>query len=691
MLRKAASLEGSLTLGLDKVAFADLPALWPKGVAGGARAWVTRNITGGSAQDAQVQVAFNARDDLSHLTLTRANGTLDGTGLTVHWLRPLPPIENGRAQLRILDPDTLEIAVLGGQQVLRGSPGRLSITGGSMRITGLLQPVQTGAIQADITGSLPDALALLREPRLKLLSAHPMPLHDPAGKASVDLSVRLPLDAGVTMDAIAIHTAAHLSEVRLNRIVAGQSLDQATLDLTASGDGMSLKGQGRLAGVPAQFDGAMDFRAGGPDQVLERLSVSGRPDAGQLARAGLDATDLLSGPVPLQADLVALRNGSSTLLVRADLTPTDARLAALDWRKPPGHFATAKATLHLVHDRLTRIGDVSVTGSGISLLGSADCTSGQVSLVRLSRVQFGRNDLRATVRLPAGRSTPIMVDVSGQSLDLSARLQRKHTPTAPSREPPPGPPWTLNARLDRVLTAHNTLLKRVDVQADNDGRVFRRLSVTGDTGEHGAFALHIAPEAGGRRLTASAAQAGDLLRALDWTTALQGGRLKVTGTYDDGKPGRPLSATAELSDFRVREAVGLGKLLQAMTLYGLVDALRGPGLSFNRAIIPFQLTRDAVEISGARAFSSSLGLTAKGRIDLDAERVDMQGTIVPAYIFNSLLGHVPLIGRLLSPEKGGGVFATSYTLRGKLADPDVSVNPLTTLTPGFLRGLFGGL
>ena len=69
--------------------------------------------------------------------------------------------------------------------------------------------------------------------------------------------------------------------------------------------------------------------------------------------------------------------------------------------------------------------------------------------------------------------------------------------------------------------------------------------------------------------------------------------------------------------------------------------------------------------------------------------LDLQGTIVPAYFFNSLLGNVPLIGRLFSPERGGGVFAASYSLRGKLDDPDVTVNPLSALTPGFLRGVFG--
>ncbi len=163
----------------------------------------------------------------------------------------------------------------------------------------------------------------------------------------------------------------------------------------------------------------------------------------------------------------------------------------------------------------------------------------------------------------------------------------------------------------------------------------------------------------------------------------------MEGRYDDAAAGRPLNGSAEIEEFRMHNAPVLGKLLQAMTLYGLVEVMQGSGLGFSRLVAPFRLTDDALDLSDVRAFSSSLGLTAKGRIDLAAQRIDMQGTIVPAYFFNSLLGNIPLVGKLFSPERGGGLFAASYGLSGALNDPQVSINPLTALTPGFLRGLFG--
>ena len=688
--RDSGHIDAVFAFDLDHVEFADLPHLWPVGIAGPARRWVTNNITAGLARDAHVQVTLTASDDLSNIDLTQASGTLVGEGLTVHWLRPVPPIENGRAQLRILGPDALEIAVLGGRQALRNGTGGLTIKSGSMRITGLMQPDQIGTIQGDIAGSVQDALALLREPRLRLLAAHPMPLTNPAGQISATVSVRLPLEADLSMDDVAIHAAARLDGVHLDDVAAGRPMDQGRLALDATNDGLTVKGDAKLAGIAAQLDAAMDFRAGAPSQVVQLVTVSGRPDAGQLAAAGLDTAGLLSGPVPIRMVLTEHRNGAGTLAVQADLTPATLQVEQLAWRKPAGTPAAASLQLRLRHDRLDGIDRLDVTGDGLSAQGSAACVDGRVSLIRLDRLVLGRSDLHATVRLPATRASPIVVDVAGPVLDLSARLARTHQPSAaPATEPPPGPPWTLDARFDRVLMANGFLLRPVSVQAENDGRVFRRLSVAGDTRDQGPFDLRITPEGDQRRLTASVVQAGDLLRALDWLKTMQGGRLTLSGTYDDSKPGHPLSGTAKLTDFRVREATVLGKLLQSMTLYGLVDALRGPGLSFTRAVVPFRLASDVLELSDARASSPSLGLTAKGRIDLNAERVDVQGTIVPAYFFNSLLGHLPLIGKLLSPEQGGGVFAASYTLRGKLDDPDVSVNPLSALTPGFLRGLFG--
>jgi hypothetical protein len=311
----------------------------------------------------------------------------------------------------------------------------------------------------------------------------------------------------------------------------------------------------------------------------------------------------------------------------------------------------------------------------------------------VDQLMLGRTVAQGTIRLPeTAGAGPIVANISGATLDLAQRFSRRASARKPPPskvEPPAGPPWVLDAKFDRVLMAQDRLATEVAVHGENDGRVFRQLRVEGRTGPLAPFLVQIFPEQAGRRLGASAVDAGVLLSGLDLVRTMQGGRLSVQARYDDAQPGRPLTGSATIEDFRVRDAPALGKLLQAMTLYGLVEVMQGPGLGFSRLVAPFRLTDDTLDLADARAFSPSLGLTAKGRIDIVSEQIDMQGTIVPAYFFNSLLGDIPLIGKLFSPERGGGLFAASYTVHGALNDPTVSVNPLTALTPGFLRGLFG--
>jgi hypothetical protein len=255
---------------------------------------------------------------------------------------------------------------------------------------------------------------------------------------------------------------------------------------------------------------------------------------------------------------------------------------------------------------------------------------------------------------------------------------------APSNQP--GPPWVADLRFDRVQASNGQVLTALTAHAENDGLRVGSLTLT--TGGPEQIQASIRKAGNGRRLLVKAADGGALLRAADVVGTIQGGRLSLDATYDDRTPSSPLTGTAELMDFSVRDAPALGKLLQAATIYGVVDAMRGPGLLFTDAVLPFRWDGGVLQLSEARAFSASLGLTARGSVDTNRNTLALQGTVVPAYVLNSMLGRLPLIGRLFSAEAGGGLVAVDYGLNGPMANPTVSVNPLSALTPGFLRGLF---
>ena len=61
-------------------------------------------------------------------------------------------------------------------------------------------------------------------------------------------------------------------------------------------------------------------------------------------------------------------------------------------------------------------------------------------------------------------------------------------------------------------------------------------------------------------------------------------------------------------------------------------------------------------------------------------KIDMQGVVSPFYLING-------IGQVLT-RRGEGVFGFNYTLGGTAAAPQVSINPLSILTPGMFREIF---
>ncbi len=679
------SIAGTLTL--DQVAFADLPRLWPTHASAVTRAWIVENIPSGIARDGRVEMALRMSSDFSDLAVTHLQGMLDGEDLTVHWLRPVPPLEKGQAQLRFLDPDRIEITMSSARQKAGARAGWLNAGNGRMLITGMTVKDQFATIEADVSGTVPNAIGLLREPRLHLLDRQPIDFRDPSGDAAMRVSLRLPLERTINAEDVATRVTGKVTRLHLAGFVAGRDIDQADIDIDATDAGMTIKGRTLLAGIPLQVDAAMEFKDGPPTQIVHRATVTGRPSARQLSAAGLDGGDLLGGDVAGSATWTERRNGQAEITVEADLTPAELTAQPLGWRKPVGVPAKGSARVVLNRNQMRLVDRIVVDGEGLSLRGTAECQDGHVSVVKLDRANLGRTSMQGSFSVMKGQ--PIGMVMSGPVLDMSVKLSAKTTAEERRKAEAGTTPWTLDARFDRVLLADGQVATGVVARGQHDGRIFRAMNVSGNTGANAPFSLDIGASAGQRRLRITSRDAGTLLRGLDVVKTMETGTLTVTGTFDDARRGNPLSGSVEIADFRVRQSAGLGKILQAMTLYGLVDVLRGPGIGFSQLVGPFTLTNDVLTLDNARAFSPSLGLTAKGRLDMKAESADIEGTIVPAYFFNSLLGNIPLVGKLFSPETGGGVFAARYTMRGPIEDPTVFVNPLSALTPGFLREIFG--
>ena len=682
--RRADRLHADLALTVDHMAFADLPRLWPAACGGHARPWIVENITAGTARAGQVTLGLDADlpkpGTLPKVAVVAAGGTLQGDDVTIHWLRPVPPIEHAQALLTIRGPDVIEIAVPSARQ------GTAQLSNGLVRINGLSVKDQFLALNADVAASVPELLTLLRHPRLHLLDRHPIPIRNPAGTVAGKLGVNLPLQEHLDFSDVAIHATGQLSGLRLGGLVAGRDLDHGEIAVDVTAETLKASGRAAVAGIPAALTVDMDFKPGPPSQVVQRATATGVATARQLAAAGLDPS-LVVGPgdVNFTAAYQTRRDGQGEVRVQADLQ--DTALALAGWKKPPGQPASASARLVLGNDRLQAVSDLQAQGPGMQVRGRLDMAGDKPALLALDPIVLGATQAHGEIRLPAAPNEPIRATLAGAVLDLSSGLSRKPAQGAAATDgAKDSRPWVADISFDQVLLAEGRSMAGLTAHAEYDGQRLRTLQARSVGTER--LQATIRPQGNGRQLNVRAADGGALLRALGVLQTIDGGQLAVDGHYDDSARVSVLTGTADLRQFHVRDAPAVGKLLQALTVYGIGDAVSGPGLAFSQATSPFRWDGEVLDVLEAQAFSASLGFTAQGRIDTARKMLDLKGTIVPAYALNSALGRIPLLGGLFSAERGGGLFAVDYSVHGALDDPAVTVNPLSALTPGFLRRLF---
>ncbi|KAA5604803.1 hypothetical protein F1188_14435 [Roseospira marina] len=712
----ALAATGALTVdpGGPAVGYADLSTstvtvpvverLWPGSLAHGAIEWIGHNLSDGVVVGTQMRATL-AGGSLADLTLTDLSGDAGLFGMTVNYLDGLPPATDAHGRLRF-GLETVEVDVSG------GGVGAVRVTDGHAVFSDFDADVERADLTFDIVGPLADALALIDHEPLGYASKVGI---DPAslrGDAKATLTLGMPLLKDLPLEDLEIGVEASAEGVGVPEVLLNQDLSAGDLDLSLTQDGMDVNGTARLGPVPVRLTWRENFTDGAPFD--RRYRVKARVDAAGRKAFGLHGVPFqppwLDGPVEAVATYTEAEGKPGRLTADLDLTPASLSVGPLGWSKPAGVAGRAAVKGTFSDDAMVIDFDVT-SPAGATVAGQARLNGeGGLRDITVDPIRLGADtDARALVRAETDPERVIRVTVAGRSVDLRAALGGDDARPAEEADPGPdaeagggalrtlepgaaadsGTALDLALAVERVRMTDTIALTDVNATAIRDAAGhWRSGDVDARIGGGPEIVVHLTPEGAGlaRTLTARAGDAGAVAAALGVIDQLRGGTLSLDGTLDAEDR---LSGTLTIRDFHLAEAPLLARILAVASLTGILDELQGDGLSLSRLVAPFTYADSLLTLSEARTNGPSLGLTANGTINIDTGRLDLTGVVVPAYVVNALLGKIPVVGDILVGEKGGGVFAVGYGATGTLDDPDVSVNPLTVLTPGALRGVFG--
>lgn len=679
--------------------------LWPMGVGRNARNWVTTNLMDGIVRHATARVdAVSPLARPLDLSPPKLDARIEGSGVTAHYFRPLPPVKD-ISFVATSDGPTFTVHTKGGRL------DDAEMGDGVIHMSKLDGNEEEIDIRLPVKGPVRTILSVLDHPPLGYPSRLSLDPKGTRGNAQASLHFAFPLLVNLDLEDVQLKVTGKMQGVGVEKVVAGMNATEGDLSLDLDTSSMTIKGTTKLDGIAARIDWKEQFNANakGP---RTRISAKGEPTAAELKGIGIDLEPFVSGPIG--TDLVFSIDQRKRFALSADLdvTKTDIKIDELGWHKRAGVPGKGALALGFEGDEITRISKLTLDAAGLQTTAAITLAPKTLAPTRalIERLTVGATDIRADIAIRSTPGQPVAYTgtVSGASLDArpfmsgdkddgSGKAPAEETAGATEGadravEPKEKPqnPLDFALKLDRMVFGEGRHLSGVAGAMRRNEQAWTNLDVTAGTGGGNQAALRYVPDAAGHYVaTVKADDAGALMRALDLTDRVSGGRLAITGRTRTAHADAPIVGSIELTNYTVVDAPVLARILNSISPTGFAELMGGgKGINFGRLSSQFVKDGPAVSLSELRTAGSALGLTLEGELDTKSETANLRGTIVPVYGLNRLLGQIPILGDALSGGEGQGLFSATWHASGKLSDPSVSVNPLAMLAPGFLRNLF---
>lgn len=682
-------IDGPVLIRVPELAQAQLAPLWPDMLRGeGVETWLLHNLSDGHVHNASAQfnLALIHGEDNFDVDIDALQADFEISGMTVNYRDPLFPVVNATGRGIYRDGD-LDIAV---------SDGRLAdmaVQDGRILLKDVADAAKGYAhIDVRLFGPLKTVFDYIAYEPIDIGGDRlGFDTESVRGQATLDVKVGFPLLADLPAEDVAVGVTGTLTNVRLPDVVQGMALSGGPMQLNIADGAARLQGRGQLAGRDVTFNWHQFIDSAG-QPYSSRIEASLMADDALRADLGINIDDWITGPAATSIVYTEHSGGRSEIDVRADLRDSQLFVSAFDYRKPSGVPGDLRCTVNLRHGEIVDIQGLDITAPDLRveggrlvfgmLNGENDLRSGN-----LPRTTIG--ETRLAIEFERDAVNRIRLSANGESFDARPFLGGGNRDGGAYDGP--AVIASINAAVMRTHDDLGVRNAKIYLDMDRTGAV-NQFELDAAAGR-GDLYVRLKPDATGRQtFRLEADDAGSVLRVFDVYPGVRGGRLVIVGEAPDPQNPRVIRGRLQLNDFRVVNAPVLARLLNAISLTGIQQLLASDGIDFARLESEFDWAMwpdgHIYAVRDGQTSGASIGLTFDGRIDRSENITDISGTIVPVSHVNRMIGNIPLVGDILAGGPGGAVFAATYTVRGPVDDPVVTVNPLAALAPGILRRLF---
>lgn len=670
-----------------------LAALWPEDLAQKARRWIVENLREGTVTHGAFTLKGHGAE--KGFVVDNLQGSLKGEGLEVTYLKGLPPAQNIKAQATF-NHKGFDI------NLLSGNVGGVEVKSGHLLLSNLDTNDEALVLDLTATGVLSDILGVVDHEPLGYASYGGIDPKKVKGTGKADLHIEFPLISDLEFKDVKIAVKGSFKNVEIERKITetfSAHLTQADLGVNLTQDQMVIKGKGFLNKLPSQVNYAHFFKKTAPHEL--QIDVETEVSFEDFKRFGFDFQEYGRGYTKAKLTYILEKDKKSQILVALDTTAADLVFPPLEWEKKPGERGNISFSLLFENGQLSRLGDLIMFSPTYSLQGEVLFgPEKKWKTIHLSQFKGPHTDVQLTLQSP--QENVYEVSCQGQSIDLEKFLDYvnreensvDHSPTD----------IKLSAQVGQLRLGEGRVFENVQVSADlflqGQDTFWNAVKLRAKAGKHVAHSQKsdVANVAGGvlfditpgpnntQTLEVRANDAGKFLKTLDIYDSVKGGYIVVKATRKDRGP---YVGVFKLKQFDVNKVPVLARFAGLLSPMGVANLFSEKGtVSMDRFECNFQFSEDMIIVQKGVGKSLSLGFTVDGKLDRKRRLYGLKGNVIPARFLNSILNNIPIIGSLLNGGEGEGLFGIAYTISGSFDNPNISLNPLSILAPGFIRKLF---
>ena len=656
---------------LVDVPMQEVPNVWPSYLGTTAHTWVKENLVGGMAPTALFTLYFTGGE------ITDLLGDVDFKDVDVHYLRPLPPVQKAGGKV-MLYPDKVEIFAN------QGMLGNVKLDVGNVYLTELLDDVSNAKIELSVVGPLNEMLEVINQKPLDLLSSFHIEPSSTAGQASGQVFLNFPLIDDLKPKDVQVEVKSKIQQGVFKLPVDKMMIENGDFDLYVNNDGLKVEGKGDVLTSKLNIKWEEFFEVTEKQPVQSIYSISGVINDQLITPYYKDFSSFVSGDFKTNTIIKKLKDKPYKIDASFDLKTAQVQIHPLSYQKGINVKGDLRTSFNASQNGITDILFDYHADNNTSLKGSLDLKSAGFSLF-LDKVQTPDSFVIGSIEYYAKEF--IKVNLKGSSLNLSGlkdfpplknaqpnlKAEQKMTPFGAIDMAE----IFFDVSLDTLTLKENMPLKQVSFKAYRNGSLWQNLFLFAVAAE--PVSINYTPQKG--RLDAASNNVGDLLNRLGFSDQFEKGTAKIEAKV---LPNGGFSGEVILKNINLKEP---GFVMQAVTILGIWDAISGNDLSFSNGSIPFDLSPNfTFFIKDGVLYGTVLGITFEGRIT--PSFINLTGSVIPAYIINSLPGRIPVIGHLFKDSEGGGLVGVKYEVNGTPANPKVNFNPLSSIAPGILGRFF---